>query len=76
MTYELKMDKKGRIQIPKDLREEMNLKPGQKLKIKIEDGNLVILKPISSHRFLKRVKKFQSKLKKVTDKLLKYEKLF
>jgi len=49
MSYEIKMDSKGRIQIPKKVRDEMNLKPGQKLKIKIEDGNLVILKPISAN---------------------------
>ena len=75
MTNEIKVDSKGRILVPKELREEFDIKPGQTVRYTIQDGNLVILKPISNEEFKESVKTFHTKLKEMTDEPLKFEKL-
>jgi len=40
----IEMDDRGRLTIPAGLREKLNLKPGDKLSIEIDDGNDKVLK--------------------------------
>jgi len=70
------IDTKGRILIPKDIRERMNLLPGMKLLIKIENENLLILKPTTDEDFRKEVNIFRKKLKELQVEPISFEKLF
>ncbi|TFG18794.1 MAG: AbrB/MazE/SpoVT family DNA-binding domain-containing protein [Promethearchaeota archaeon] len=76
MDSSVTIDVKGRILIPKEMREKLNLKPGVKLIIKIEDGRLVLLKSTSLEDFQSEIKSFQQKLKKLTTEPIPTEKLF
>ena len=44
MGKEVEMEERGRILVPKGLREEFNLKPGQKLLVE-KRGKEIIIKP-------------------------------
>ena len=44
----VRMDNKGRISIPKAVREALNIKEGQYLRVKVA-GNKIILEPIGSY---------------------------
>lgn len=50
------MDERGRITIPKEERERLGLKPGEKLKVIERDGELIIRKIISPDIFIKELK--------------------
>lgn len=41
-----KIDELGRVVIPSDFREELGMKPGEKLEIYIEEGRLVLKKTV------------------------------
>ena len=47
MNSDVIVDTKGRILIPKDIREKLNILPGVRFLIKIEDGRLVLLRTTS-----------------------------
>lgn len=49
---EAAVDDKGRILIPKDLREKAGLKPGDRARLKVERGRIVIIPPISPQEFI------------------------
>ena len=70
------IDVKGRILIPKEMREKLNLNPGVKLIIKIENGRLVLLKSTSLEDFQSEIKSFQQKLKELTSDPIPTEKMF
>ncbi|MBD3192560.1 MAG: AbrB/MazE/SpoVT family DNA-binding domain-containing protein [Candidatus Heimdallarchaeota archaeon] len=76
MDRDIRVDKKGRILIPKEIRERLNIKPGTKLFPKIEAGRLVLLKATSVREFQSEVKNFQEKLRKLTKGPIPTEKLF
>lgn len=46
-----RLEERGRIIIPKSLREELELKPGQKLLIERRDGEIVLKPAIDLKRF-------------------------
>lgn len=70
------VDTKGRILIPKDIREKLNILPGVRFLIKIEDGRLVLLRTTSLEDFQSEIETFQEKLKKLTSDPIPTEKLF
>lgn len=45
---EVKVSTKGQIVIPKDIREKMGLKPGDKIKIEILEGKKAIIQPATN----------------------------
>ncbi|WP_458190770.1 AbrB/MazE/SpoVT family DNA-binding domain-containing protein [Haladaptatus sp. NG-WS-4] len=47
-----RIDTKGRVTIPKSIRNRLNLEPGEQVKIEIEDGTVVIRPQISRERFI------------------------
>ncbi|MHA1187994.1 MAG: AbrB/MazE/SpoVT family DNA-binding domain-containing protein, partial [Candidatus Heimdallarchaeota archaeon] len=47
MDSDIIVDTKGRILIPKEIRQRLKIKPGTRLFLKIEDGRLVLLKATS-----------------------------
>ena len=47
-----KIDEKGRILLPKEIRDRMNIKPGEEFLVKDVDENAVILKRIDVRKML------------------------
>ena len=52
----IEIDDRGRITIPKEKREKMGFRPGQKVIIREKNGDLVIRKAISVDDFIKELK--------------------
>jgi AbrB family looped-hinge helix DNA binding protein len=52
-TEEVTVDCKGRIQIPKAVRDKVGLHVGGKARLKVEKENIVIIPPISAEEFIK-----------------------
>ena len=52
-TEEVTVDHKGRVQIPKAIRDKVGLHVGGKARLKIEKENIVIMPPISAEEFIK-----------------------
>lgn len=76
MDTDIIVDTKGRILIPKEIRERLNIKPGTKLFLKIENDRLVLLKATSVREFQSAIEDFQEKLRKLTKEPIPTEKLF
>ncbi|MHA1354531.1 MAG: AbrB/MazE/SpoVT family DNA-binding domain-containing protein [Candidatus Heimdallarchaeota archaeon] len=76
MDSDIIVDTKGRILIPKEIRQRLKIKPGTRLFLKIEDGRLVLLKATSLSDFQSELETFQEKLKKLTSDPIPTEKLF
>ena len=76
MDSDVIVDTKGRILIPKDIREKLNISPGVRFLIKIEEGRLVLLRTTSLEDFQSEIETFQEKLKKLTNEPIPIEKLF
>ena len=51
-TEEVVIDSKGRVLIPKQVREKIGLKPGGKARLKIDKATLVIIPPVSPEEFI------------------------
>ncbi len=51
-NLEVVIDDKGRILIPKALREKAGLKPGDRARLRVEKGRIVIIPPISPQEFI------------------------
>ena len=73
---EIKMDEKGRILIPKEIRDQLHFEPGETFKFKIESGNLIIIKSRTYEGFMTQLDHFQSKLQETTDKPISTDNLF
>ncbi|MHA1245558.1 MAG: AbrB/MazE/SpoVT family DNA-binding domain-containing protein [Candidatus Heimdallarchaeota archaeon] len=76
MDSDIIVDTKGRILIPKEIRQRLKIKPGSRLFLKIENGRLVLLKATSLSDFQSELETFQEKLKKLTSDPIPTEKLF
>lgn len=50
---EVTVDQKGRVQIPKAIRDKVGLHVGGKARLKIEKENIVIMPPISPDEFIR-----------------------
>ena len=49
---EVDIDDKGRVLIPKKVRDKVGLKTGRKARMKIENGRIIIMPPISPEEFI------------------------
>lgn len=71
MRYETNMTVKGQITVPKDIRDALGLKPGQKVGIELDDdGNARIVKvdrEAEREAWLQRVKEARAKYKPLPD---------
>ena len=50
MSSERKIDRKGRVTIPKSIREQLAIEPGASVSLTIEDGRIVIQHDVDSDR--------------------------
>jgi len=76
MSIEIQLDEKGRITIPTDIRKQLNLKPGEKLFIKVTNNAITIQPKLSAKEIQKKASKFRSELKTMTKQAITFEKLF
>ena len=53
MTVEVTVDNKGRVLIPKEFRDKVGLQAGRKAILKIKQGRIIIMPPISPEEFIK-----------------------
>lgn len=60
------IDGKGKVRIPLEIREKMNLQAGEKVMLKIEDDKLIIVKTLTPNEFIETAKEFRSDVSKVT----------
>jgi AbrB family looped-hinge helix DNA binding protein len=52
-TEEVTVDDKGRVLIPKGIRDKIGLRVGGKARLRIEKENIIIMPPISPEEFIK-----------------------
>ncbi|MGQ9552421.1 MAG: AbrB/MazE/SpoVT family DNA-binding domain-containing protein [Candidatus Bathycorpusculaceae bacterium] len=52
MVEEAVVDKKGRIVIPAHLRQELRLREGAKVKLALEEGKILIMRPVTPEEFI------------------------
>ena len=65
MNAESKIDSKGRICIPNEIRKMLNLKPGEKILFQVQDDKIILRKSTSIEEF---IKKEENRLKFVNKK--------
>ncbi len=58
MVEESVIDDKGRVAIPKRLREKLDLREGSKVKMISENGKIVIMKPLTPNDFIREMEGF------------------
>ncbi|MEX2706360.1 MAG: AbrB/MazE/SpoVT family DNA-binding domain-containing protein [Candidatus Freyrarchaeum guaymaensis] len=58
MVEEAVVDDKGRIAIPKRLREDLGLRKGTRVRLSLEEGKIVILKPVTPEEFISEMEGF------------------
>lgn len=58
MVDEAVIDSKGRVAIPKQLRESLDLREGTKVKLLLEEGKIVIMKPVAPEEFIREMEGF------------------
>lgn len=51
-TEEVTIDCKGRVLIPKDIRDKVGLRIGGKARLRIEKENIIIMPPVSPEEFI------------------------
>jgi len=51
-TVESIIDKKGRVVIPRHLRQASGLREGEKVKLTLEDGKILIMRPVTPREFI------------------------
>lgn len=76
MNAESKIDDKGRVCIPNEIRKMLNLKSGERMLFQVQDGKIILRKSTSMEEFIKKSKDFSEKLKGVTKKPIKFKKIF
>ncbi len=77
MNSESKIDEKGRVCIPIELRKKLKLKPGENVLFHLNDDNTIsIRKTITPDEFINEVEEFKKALKKESNKPIIFKKLF
>ena len=70
------LDEKGRITIPKDLRDRLGLEPGNKVIFSVIKNTFLIRKAISPSEFIQIVEGISEQIVNHKDTPVKFEKLF
>ena len=76
MNAESKIDDKGRVCIPNEIRKLLNLKSGEKILFQVQDDKIILRKSTSMEEFIKKSEDFSEKLKGITKKPIKFVKMF
>ena len=76
MNAESKIDDKGRVCIPNEIRKLLNLKSGEKILFQVQDDKIILRKSSSIEEFIKKSEAFSEKLKDITKKPIEFKKMF
>ncbi|MHA1273772.1 MAG: AbrB/MazE/SpoVT family DNA-binding domain-containing protein [Promethearchaeota archaeon] len=76
MNTESKIDEKGRICIPIEIRKMLNIKAGEKLFFQVKDDKIILRKSTSVKDFIKKSDEFGKKLKNITSEPIEFKKIF
>ena len=76
MNAESKIDSKGRVCIPNEIRKLLNLKSGEKVLFQVQDDKIIIRKSTSMEEFIKKSEDFSEKLKGITKEPIEFKKIF
>jgi AbrB family looped-hinge helix DNA binding protein len=76
MNAESKIDDKGRVCIPNEIRKLLNLKTGEKILFQVQEDKIILRKSISMEDFIKKSEDFSEKLRGITKEPIKFKKIF
>ena len=76
MNAESKIDDKGRVCIPNEIRKMLNLKSGERMLFQVQDDKIILRKSTSMEEFIKKSEDFSEKLKGVTKDAIEFKKIF
>lgn len=76
MNAESKIDDKGRVCIPNEIRKLLNLKAGEKILFQVQDDKIILRKSTSMEEFIKKSEDFSETLKGITKEPIKFKKIF
>ncbi len=76
MNAESKIDAKGRICIPIEIRKMFNLKSGEKILFQVLDDKIILRKSTSMEEFVSKSEEFGEKLKGITKEPIEFKKMF
>lgn len=69
MMEEASVDDRGRILIPKEIRDMLGMDPGSGVRLEVEGGKLVVTPPVSPEKFIEEMEGFITKGKPEIDPL-------
>jgi len=75
MDAESKIDDKGRVCIPIEIRKMLNLKSGERMLFQVQNGKIILRKSTSIEEFIKKSEDFSEKLKGVTKDAIEFKKI-
>lgn len=76
MNAESKIDDKGRVCIPNEIRKMLNLKSGEKILFQVQDDKIILRKSTSMEEFIKKSEEFSEKLKEEIKEPIEFRKMF
>ena len=76
MNAESKIDDKGRVCIPNEIRKLLNLKSGEKMLFQVQDDKIILRKSTTMEEFIKKSEEFSEKLKEITKEPIEFKKIF
>ena len=76
VNVESKIDNKGRVCIPNEIRKMLNIKPGEKILFQVKDDKLILRKSTSIEEFIKKSEDFSKKLKGIIKEPIEFKKMF
>ena len=75
LNAESKIDEKGRVIIPIEIRKLLNIKSGEKIIFQVQDDKIILRKSTSIEDFVNKSKIFSEKLKNITKKPIEFKKM-
>jgi len=75
MNAESKIDDKGRILIPSEIRKLLNIKSGEKLLFQIQEDKIILRKSTSMEDFVSKSEELSKKLKETSKKPIEFHKI-
>lgn len=76
LKAESKIDEKGRICIPIEIRKMLNIKSGEKLLFQVQDDKIILRRAASTEDFIKKSEAFSEILKKTSKNPIEFKKIF
>jgi len=76
MNVKSKIEEKGRVYIPTEIRKLLNLKAGEKILFQVQDDKIILRKSTLMEEFIKKSEEFSEKLKGITKEPIRFKKIF